>query len=301
MVATVDPLSRMTGPEALVAPNMTRSLSDRRNLVSTFLTSLLWLMAVLAAVPLISVLWKLISEGGSRLSLALFTQLPPAGFMQGGGFGNAVLGTLVMCGIATLLSVPLGVIGGVFLGAISPDSRAAGAVRFVAQVLTGFPSILAGVFVFGAVVLRMGTFSAIAGGIALGVLMLPTLVLTTEQSVRMVPQRMKDAAAGMGCTQTQAIWKVTLPTALPGIMTGLMLAVAGAAGNSAPLLFTALFSNFWLESLREPTASLAILIFNFSGMPFPNQIELAWAAALVLVLIVLVFNILSRLVGSSRV
>jgi len=174
-------------------------------------------------------------------------------------------------------------------------------VRFVAQVLTGFPSILAGVFVFGAIVLRMGTYSAIAGGVALGVLMLPTLVLTTEQAVRMVPQRMKDAAAGMGCTQTQAIWKVILPTALPGIMTGLMLAIAGAAGNSAPLLFTALFSNFWLESLREPTASLAILIFNFSGMPFPNQIELAWAASLVLVLIVLVFNILSRLVGSSRV
>jgi phosphate transport system permease protein len=301
MTTTADPLARLTAPEALLAPNMSRSLSDRRNLVSALLTTLLWLMAVLASIPLISVLWKLISEGGARLSLSLFTELPPAGFMQGGGFGNAVVGTLVMCGIATLLSVPFGVIGGVFLGAIAPESRVAAGVRFVAQVLTGFPSILAGVFVFGAVVLAMGTYSAIAGGIALGVLMLPTLVLTTEQSVRMVPQRMKDAAAGMGCTQTQAIWKVILPTALPGIMTGLMLAIAGAAGNSAPLLFTALFSNFWIESLTEPTASLAILIFNFSGMPFPNQIELAWAASLVLVLIVLVFNILSRLVGTSRV
>jgi phosphate transport system permease protein len=111
---------------------------------------------------------------------------------------------------------------------------------------------------------------------------------------------MKDAAIGIGCTQAQALWKVVLPTALPGIMTGIMLAVAGAAGNAAPLLFTALFSNFWIGSLVEPTASLSILIFNFSGMPFPNQIELAWAASLVLVLIVLVFNILSRLPGAPK-
>jgi len=131
--------------------------------------------------------------------------------------------------------------------------------------------------------------------------MLPTVMLTAEQAVRMVPQRMKDAAYGMGCTQSQVVMKVILPTAMPGILTGVMLAVAGAAGNSAPLLFTALFSNYWIGSLREPTASLAILIYNFSGMPFPNQIELAWAASLVLVIIILIFNILSRLVGSSKV
>ena len=167
--------------------------------------------------------------------------------------------------------------------------------------LTGFPSILAGVFVYAWLVLAMGTYSAIAGGVALAVLMLPTVMLTAEQSVRMVPQRMKDAAYGMGCTETQAVWKVVLPTAMPGILTGIMLAVAGAAGNSAPLLFTALFSNYWIGSLREPTASLAILIYNFSGMPFPNQIELAWAASLVLVLIVLAFNVLSRLISARRV
>ena len=184
---------------------------------------------------------------------------------------------------------------------IAPDSRIADATRFIGKVLTGFPSILAGVFVYAWLVLAMGTYSAIAGGVALAVLMLPTVMLTAEQAVRMVPQRMKDAAYGMGCTQTQVVWKVVLPTALPGILTGVMLAVAGAAGNSAPLLFTALFSNYWISSLTEPTASLAILIYNFSGMPFPNQIELAWAASLVLVIIVLIFNILSRMVGSSRV
>lgn len=282
------------------APDMRRSLGDRRNIVNAVMTGVLWLMAVIAAIPLFSVLYMLISQGGARLSLETLTALPPAGFMPGGGFGNAILGTLVMVGIAALISVPFGVMGGVFLGSVAPDSKLAAAVRFVAKTLTGFPSILAGVFVFGFLVLSMGTYSAIAGGVALAVGMLPTVMLTAEQAVRMVPQRMKDAAIGMGCTPAQATWKVVLPTALPGIMTGVMLAVAGAAGESAPILFTALFSNFWLESLTEPTASLSILIYNFSGMPFPNQIQLAWSASLVLVLIVLVFNILSRLFGAPK-
>jgi phosphate transport system permease protein len=285
---------------AIEAPNMNRSYFERRSLTNLILTGGLWSLALLAAIPLFSVLFMLISRGGSRLDFATLTQLPPAGFMQGGGVGNAILGTLVMVAIGAVFSVPFGVLGGVFLGIVAPHSRIASAARFVGQVLTGFPSILAGVFVFGFLVLKMGTYSAIAGGVALAVGMFPMILLTTEQAVRMVPQRMKDAAAGMGCTPFQATWKVTLPTALPGIMTGVMLAIAGAAGNSAPLLFTALFSNFWLESLTEPTASLAILIYNFSGMPFPNQIELAWAASLVLVLIVLIFNVISRLFGAPK-
>ena len=282
-------------------PDMRRSFTDRRSLTNFSLTVVLWLLAAIAAMPLLSVLYMLISQGGSRLGLELFTQLPPAGFQMGGGFGNAILGTLVMVAIASLISVPFAIMGGVFLGAVAPDSRLAAAVRFVAKTLTGFPSILAGVFVFGFLVVAMGGSSALAGGIALSVGMMPAVLLTAEQAVRMVPQRMKDAAVGMGCTPAQVTWKVTLPTALPGVMTGIMLAVAGAAGESAPLLFTALFSNFWLESLFEPTASLSILIYNFSAMPFPNQIQLAWAASLVLVLIVLVFNILSRMFGSPRV
>lgn len=282
-------------------PDLRRSLGDRRSLMNSILTGLLWLVAVLAAVPLFSVLYMLIVRGGSRLGIELFTQLPPAGLEQGGGFGNAILGTVVMVALAAAISVPFGVLGGVLLGVIAPHSRVADATRFIAKVLTGFPSILAGVFVYAWLVLAMGTYSALAGGVALAVLMLPTIMLTAEQAVRMVPQRMKDAAYGMGCTETQVVWKVVLPTALPGILTGVMLAVAGAAGNSAPLLFTALFSNYWIRSLQEPTASLAILIYNFSGMPFPSQIELAWAASLVLVIIILIFNILSRLVGSSKV
>jgi phosphate transport system permease protein len=146
----------------------------------------------------------------------------------------------------------------------------------------------------------MGTYSAIAGGVSLAILMLPTVVLTAEEALKMVPRKMKDAALGIGCTRTQTIWKVVLPTALPGILTGVMLGVARVAGESAPLLFTALFSNYWLSRVSEPTASLSILIYNFSSMPFENQIQLAWAASLVLVLIVLVFNVLSRLIGRPK-
>jgi phosphate transport system permease protein len=177
----------------------------------------------------------------------------------------------------------------------------AATARFLAKVLTGFPSILAGVFVYAIIVLAMGTYSALAGGVSLAVLMLPTVVLTAEEALKMVPRRMKDAALGMGCTRTQMIWKIVLPTALPGILTGVMLGVARVAGESAPLLFTALFTNYWLHSLSEPTASLSILIYNFSSMPFDNQIELAWAASLILVLIVLIFNILSRALGRPRI
>lgn len=296
-MTTVDPASSAA---AVAAPNMNRSFFERRSLNNFTLTLFLWALAALAAIPLFSVLYMLIARGGARINFETLTSLPPAGFMTGGGIGNAILGTLVMVAIAAVISVPFGVLGGVFLGLVAPDSKLASSARFVGQVLTGFPSILAGVFVYAFLVLAMGTYSAIAGGVALGVGMFPMILLTTEQAVRMVPQRMKDAATGMGCTTFQGIWKVTLPTALPGIMTGVMLAVAGAAGNSAPLLFTALFSNFWLESLKEPTASLAILIYNFSGMPFPNQIELAWTASLVLVLIVLVFNIFSRLFGTPK-
>jgi len=282
------------------APDLGRSLSESRALRSAILTGATWLVAMVASVPLVSVLYMLIVNGGARLGTELFTELPPAGFELGGGFGNAILGTVAMVGIASAISIPIGVLTATFLSDIEPESRLAHLTRFLAKVLTGFPSILAGVFVYAVVVLAMGSYSAIAGGIALAVLMLPTIILTAEEAMKMVPRKMKDAAYGMGCTRSQVVWQVVLPTGLPGILTGVILAVARVAGESAPLLFTALFSNYWLNSLAEPTASLSILIYNFSSMPFENQIELAWAASLVLVLIVLVFNIFSRLVGRPR-
>jgi phosphate transport system permease protein len=287
--------------EPSATPDLRRDWGERRALRSTILTVGAWVVAVIASIPLFSVLYMLIVQGGSRLSLELFTELPPAGFELGGGFGNAIVGTLLMVAIAAVISIPIGILAATYLAELNPDSRLAAISRFLAKVLTGFPSILAGVFVYAILVLAMGSYSAWAGGVSLAVLMLPTVVLTAEEAMKTVPRRMKDAALGMGCTRTQMIWKIVLPTALPGILTGVILGVARVAGESAPLLFTALFSNYWLTSLREPTASLSILIYNFSSMPFDNQIELAWAASLVLVLIVLVFNILSRAAGRSRI
>jgi len=274
------------------------SLYRPRTLLSVILSGVVTCMTFLALIPLFAVLWMLIWRGGQKVSLALFTQLPPAPLEEGGGFGNAIVGTLIMVGLAALITVPLGVLAGVYL-ADSKGSKLAEAVRFAAKVLTGFPSILAGVFAYGAVVLATGGYSAVAGAIALSILMLPTIILTSESAVSMVPAKMKEASIGLGATGAQTVWMVLLPTAMPGILTGVMLAVARAAGETAPLLFTALFNNYWLASsgrvdLMQPTASLAVLIYNFSGMPFANQVELAWAAALVLVLIVLIFNLIGQ-------
>jgi phosphate transport system permease protein len=291
-------------PETAVV-RLQRSAFEPRALRSGLLTAGIWAAAVMAAVPLVSVLYMLIVRGGARLGVETLTSLPPAGFEMGGGFGNAILGTLVMVGLGGLLSIPVGVLTAVYLAELGPTSRLSQVARFATKTLTGMPSILAGVFAYAVVVLLTGKYSAPAGGLALAVLMVPTVILTAETAIKGVPKVTRDAAYGMGCTRSQVIWKVLLPTAMPGILTGVMLAVARAAGETAPLLFTALFSNFWLVEgghlkLLQPTASLAVLIYNFSGMPFENQIELAWAASLVLVLMVLIINVVSRLVGQRR-
>jgi phosphate transport system permease protein len=282
-----------------------RSLRRPRTLADFLLSALMSVMTILALIPLFSVVLMLVWRGGRRLSGAVFTQLPPAPLEQGGGFGNAIAGTLIIVALAVLVTVPIGLLTALYL-AQAEDSRLAGSVRFCAKVLTGFPSILAGVFAYGAIVLATGGYSAIAGAVALSILMLPTIILTAEDAIRMVPSRMREAAVGMGATKTQVVWMVLLPTAFPGILTGIMLAVARAAGETAPLLFTALFSNYWLWShgrveLMRPTASLAVLIYNFSSMPFPNQVELAWAAALVLVLLVLVANLIGQRLSARQV
>jgi len=249
----------------------------------------------LAMVPLFSVIYMLLERGIQRLGIALFTELPPAAGMNGGGVGNALLGTLEVVAIAALISVPFGILAAIFLAEFGPESKTAAGVRFCAKMLTGLPSILAGVFAYSLVVLTTGTFSAPAAGVALAVLMIPTVLLTAEEAIRMVPARMREAAIGMGATRTQMVLRVTLPTALPGILTGVMLAIARAAGETAPLLFTALFSDYWLtRNIMEPTPSLAVLIYDFSGSPYPNQIEIAWAASLVLVFLVLLLNIGSQ-------
>ncbi|WP_350283507.1 phosphate ABC transporter permease PstA [Nitrosomonas sp.] len=285
-------------------PSLQRKF-EGRTLRSMVLSGLIWFSAILTSVPLFSVLYMLITRGGARLNLEVFTELPPAGFEMGGGFGNALVGTFFMVGIAALIAIPAGILAAIFLAELGPRSKLAFVARFLAKTLAGVPSILAGVFAYAMVVITTGTYSAPAGGVALAVLMLPIVVLTAEESMKMVPKIMKDAAYGMGCTRTQVIWQIVLPTGLPAILTGVMLAVARAAGETAPLLFTALFSNYWLLqeghlAVMSPTASLAVLIYNFSGMPFDNQLELAWAGSLVLVVIVLIINVINRIFGKPK-
>jgi phosphate transport system permease protein len=282
-----------------------KSLRRPRTLFSIAMSGVVTLMTTLALIPLFSVVLMLLWRGGRKLSLAVFTQLPPAPLEQGGGFGNALEGTLIIVALSMIISVPIGILSAVYLAESKAGNRFANLVRFTAKTLTGFPSILAGVFAYSAVVLATGGFSAVAGAVAVSILMLPTIILTAEDAIRMVPAKMKEAAIGMGATKTQTVWMVLLPTALPGILTGVMLAVARGAGETAPLIFTALFSNYWPVSgghmnLMQATPSLAVLIYNFAGMPFQNQVELAWAAALVLVLMVLITNLIGQSLSRRR-
>ena len=280
------------------SPESTKILG--RSLFDRTLTALCTMLSFLALVPLASILYLVAKNGLPLLDWSVFTQLPPAAGMTGGGFGNAVIGTLAMVGLALLLSAPPAVLAAVYICEYRPHGRLSDAVRFTAKLLTGVPSIICGVFAFAAVVLVAGKFSAFAGAVALAVLMLPTILLTSEQALLGVQRAYREASYGLGATRFQTIFRIVLPDALPAIMTGIMLAVARAAGETAPLVFTALFSQFWMGSLMEPTASLSVLIYNFSTMPFEHQVKMAWTASLVLVLLVTATNVTAQLVFSKR-
>jgi phosphate transport system permease protein len=272
--------------------------SRARILRNRFWTILCVTLSFLTLIPLFSIVFLLLQKGLPLLNLSVFTQLPPAPGLTGGGFGNAIQGTAVMVGLALLFSTPLGVLSAIYLNEYSPKSHLANAVRFVAKLLTGIPSIICGVFAFSVIVLSTGTASALAGGLALAVLTLPTILLTTEQALLGVPKSLREASYGLGATKLQTIFRIVLPEALPAIMTGIMLAVARAAGETAPVLFTAAFNQYWLKSIMQPAGSMSVLIFNFSTLPYDYQIQMAWTASLVLVALVTVTNITAQLVFS---
>jgi phosphate transport system permease protein len=271
-----------------------------RALGNRLLTGLCIALSFAALIPLASILYLVAKNGLPLLDWSIFTQLPPAAGMTGGGFGNAVVGTLIMVGLGLGLSAPPAILAAIYICEYEPNGRLAAVTRFTAKLLTGIPSIICGVFAFAAVVLATGKFSAFAGGVALAVLMLPTILLTSEQALLGVQRAYREASYGLGATRFQTIGRIVLPEAMPAIMTGVMLAVARAAGETAPLVFTALFSQFWMSSLMEPTASLSVLIYNFSTMPFEYQVKMAWTASLVLVLLVTATNITAQLVFSKK-
>ncbi len=265
-----------------------------------FLTGLCIALSLLTLVPLFSIVFLVIQNGLPLLSENLFTQLPPAPGLDGGGFGNAIMGTLVMVGISLGFSVPLGILAAIFVNEYASGSWLASIVRFVAKLLTGIPSIICGVFAFAAVVMTTHKFSALAGGIALAILILPTILLTAEQALLGVPYAFREASFGVGATPFQTIWRIVLPEAMPAIMTGVMLAVARAAGETAPVLFTALFSQNWIKGIMEPTASLSVLIYNFASLPYAYHIKLAWSASLILVALVTLSNILAQVIFAPK-
>ncbi|MGD1922408.1 MAG: phosphate ABC transporter permease PstA, partial [Pleurocapsa sp.] len=244
----------------------------------------------------------LLTKGISSLTPAVFTELPPPPLVEGGGFGNAIIGTIIMVGIGALISVPIGVMAAIYLSEFN-EGKAAEWIRFATNVLSGVPSIIVGVFAYSAVVLTTKTYSAWAGGFALANLLLPIIVRTTDESLKLVPQEVRQASVGIGANQYQTVLQVVLPAALPAIITGVTLSIARAAGETAPLLFTALFTQYWpnLDSgFAEPTASLAVLVYNFAIVPFKNQQDLAWGAAFILVLLVLTTSVISRLATAKR-
>jgi len=276
---------------------------SRRNLFGLLMTGLTLVATGLALLPLLAVIYYLLANGISQINPQLFTELIPP---RGQGLSNAIAGTLTMVGLGALFSIPIGIMAAIYIcefGQNQPNLVLV--IRFATNVLSGVPSIVVGVFTFGTVVLatrmlHLGSFSAIAGGVALGIVMLPIIIRTTEESLKLVPQDLRQGAVAIGATKLQTILYVVLPVALPAIITGTMVAIARASGETAPLIFTALSNQYFAKSLFQPTASLSVTIYTFATAPFIKQQQLAWAASLVLVGMILIANITARILSPKN-
>ncbi len=270
---------------------MTRN--TRRRIVSTIAVTLCLLSVIIALVPLGFILFFVVTRGIGALNWDFFTQLPKPVGEAGGGMANAIVGTLMLSGLGAIFAIPVGIVSGVYMSEYA-GTKFAGAVRFAADTLNGVPSIVVGVFVYGIVVLQMRQFSMLAGSVALGVMMIPIIARTTEELLRLVPQTLREGALALGATRARATFSVVLPAALPGIITGVILALARIAGETAPLLFTSFNNRFWNTNPLQPTASLTVQIFTYASSPYEDWHRQAWAGALVLVSIVLTCSLLAR-------
>ena len=271
----------------------------RRHITSHVMVGLMYGAAFVAALPLLFILTYLIIKGATSVNLDFFTELPPSPGESGGGMGNAVLGSLVLIGIAAAIGLPIGIGSGLYL-AERRDSKLANVVRFLADVLNGLPSIVLGIFAWQVMVRRMGHFSALAGGVALGAMMIPLVSRTTEEMIRLVPVALREAALALGYSRWRTSLSIVLRTALPGIVTGALVAIARIAGETAPLLFTAIGNQFWSLSLNEPIAALPLQIYVFAISPYDDWHRLAWAGALVLIGVVFVISLAARVATRSR-
>ena len=264
-------------------------------------TGLAVLSTILVIAPLIAIFIYLLYKGASSLNLAFFTQIPKPVGETGGGMANAIVGSAVVLAIGSAIGVPIGIAAGVFLAEFGQGGRLANVVRFTADVLNGVPSIVMGVAVYSLIVLPQKHFSAFAGGVALGIMMIPTITRTTEEMLLMVPHSIREAALGLGVPNWRSVLSVSLRTASPGVITGCMLAFARVAGETAPLLFTAFGNQFWSVNLGQPIAALPLQIYVYALSPYDEWHRLAWAGALVLIVLIVVSVSLVRYVTSRGV
>jgi phosphate transport system permease protein len=272
---------------------MNRRKYWRRKAVNGFMLVLATATTLLAVVFLFDVLGWVLVQGGSALNLDFFTQLPKPVGEPGGGMGNAILGTLILLALASVIGVPIGLGAGIYLAEYG-SGRLGTVVRFVTDVLTGVPSIAIGIFAYTVVVLPMRGFSALAGGFALAILMIPTVTRTSEEMMKLVPRSLREASLALGIPQWKTVLRIVVPTAMGGIVTGVMLAVARAGGETAPLLFTAFGNRFWSTALDRPIAALPLQVFTYALSPYDDWRAQAWAGALVLVAMVLAINLVAR-------
>jgi len=266
----------------------------KRAIVNRLMNFLAGAAAVLVILPLIFVFGFLVYQGGSSLNLEFFTHMPKPVGEVGGGMANAIVGTLILIALACCVGLPIGILGGLYL-AEARDPRLPWIVRFLADVLNGVPSIVIGIFAYTLVVLPMRRFSALAGGVALGVIMIPIVLRTTEEIVRLVPASLREAGLALGLPNWKVTLRIVLVTARAGIVTGVMVAIARIAGETAPLLFTAFGNRFWHSGLDQPIAALALQVFAYAISPYDDWHRQAWAGALVLITMVFLVSLAARL------
>jgi phosphate transport system permease protein len=269
-------------------------LRDRwRKTLSATVVGLCFLAVLIALVPLALVLFYVVTQGLSSLNVSFFTHGPMPVGETGGGMANAIVGSLMVTGMGAIVAIPLGIVAGVYASEYR-GTRLASATRFAADTLNGVPSIVIGVFAFAVAVLPFHRFSAFAGSVALGIMMLPLVTRTTEELLLLVPQSMREGALALGATRARAVFTVVLPAALPGIMTGVLLALARVAGETAPLLFTALNNQYFTTDPRQPISTLTVQVFTYASSAYNDLHRQAWAGALVLVALVLSCSLLAR-------
>lgn len=267
------------------------------NWVMFFLCSL---CALLVLLPLVMIFFYTISQGAAALSFDFFTKLPKPVGETGGGMANAITGTLLMTGLGALVGIPIGIGAGIFLSEYG-RGRFATIIRFSVDILNGVPSIIIGVFVWSMLVLPMKSFSALAGGAALGILMIPTVTRTTEEMLKLVRRDYREASLALGISQRTTVLRIVLRTALGGVVTGVMLAIARVAGETAPLLFTALGNRFWSTSIKQPIAALSLQIYDYAKAPFDDWHAQAWAGALTLITMIFILSVLVRFLTRERI